>query len=82
MKPQPMMAHAIRFDRRNVDLCPALVWKSQFSQTPEDPGALSTGDDHYWCVYTQTCVGPDNGLVEPARCSVKNRTCRLKAIQP
>ena len=81
MKQLPMLANAARFDRRNADLCPALVWKSQFSQTPEDPTASSTIDDHYWCVYTQTCVGPDNGLVEPYRCSNTKRACRLKAIQ-
>jgi hypothetical protein len=81
VKQRPMLDHAERFDRRNADLCPALIWKSQFSQTPDDPNAQSTSDDHYWCVYTQTCIGPDNGLVEPYRCSIKKRSCRLKAIQ-
>jgi hypothetical protein len=81
MKQRPMLDHAARFDRRNPHLCPALIWKSQFSQTPADPSALSTSDDHYWCVYTQTCIGPDNGPVEPYLCSIKNRSCRLKAIQ-
>jgi hypothetical protein len=32
-------------------------------------------------VYTQTCIGPDNGIVEPYACSKKNRTCRRDAIR-
>lgn len=81
MKSLPMLAHAVRFDRKNPDLCPALVWKSQFTQAPDDSNDQSTSDDQYWCVYTQTCVGPDNGLVEPFRCSIKSRTCYRDAIR-
>jgi len=77
----PMLAHAVRFDRKNPDHCPALVWKSQFTQAPDDSNDQSTSDDQYWCVYTQTCVGPDNGLVEPFRCSIKSRTCYRDAIR-
>ena len=81
MKVLPMLAHAVRFDRKNPDLCPALVWKSQFTQAPDDSNDQSTSDDQYWCVYTQACVGPDNGLVEPFRCSIKSRTCYRDAIR-
>jgi hypothetical protein len=81
VKSLPMLAHAVRFDRKNPDLCPALVWKSQFTQAPYDSNDQSTSDDQYWCVYTQTCVGPDNGLVEPFRCSIKSRTCYRDAIR-
>jgi hypothetical protein len=80
VKSLPMLAHAVRFDRKNPDLCPALVWKSQFTQA-DDSNDPSTSDEHYWCVYTQTCVGPDNGLVEPFRCSRKSRTCYRDAIR-
>ena len=82
MKPLPMLAHAVRFDRSNPDICPALVWKSQFTQEPaSDPSGQATIDDQYWCVYTQACVGPDNGLVEPYLCSVQDRTCHREAIR-
>jgi len=82
VKTLPMLSHAVRFDRKNPNICPALVWKSQFTHEPSsDANEQSTVDDQYWCVYTQTCVGPDNGLVEPYLCSAKNRTCHREAIR-
>ena len=77
-----MLSRAVRFGRKNPNICPGLVWKDQFTQEPPmDPDGQSTIDDQYWCVYTQACVGPDNRLVEPYLCSVKNRTCHRDAVR-
>jgi len=82
VKALPMLSHAVRFDRKNPNICPGLVWKSQFTQEPAtDPDGQATIDDQYWCVYTQACVGPDNRLVEPYLCSVKNRICHKEAVR-
>ena len=82
MKARPMLSQAFRFDRHNPDICPALVWRSQFTQEPApDASGQATIDHQYWCVYTQTCVGPDNGFTEPYLCSDPNRTCHQDAVQ-
>jgi hypothetical protein len=81
VKQRPMLAHAVRFDRHNPDICPALTWKGQFTPAEPDPTVQSVSDHQYWCVYTQTCIGPDNGLVEPYTCSKKDRACRGEAIR-
>jgi hypothetical protein len=73
------MRHAERFDIDHPDLCPALRWKGQFTNSEPDPTVPSTRDDLYWCVYTQTCVGPDNGLAEPYLCSSPRRPCHRDA---
>ena len=81
MKPRRMLSQAVRFNRTSPDVCPALMWKGQFTSAEHDPTVPSTSDHQYWCVYTQTCVGPDNGLVEPYLCSRKNRSCYREAIR-
>ena len=74
------MKQAIRFNIDHDDLCPALRWKGQFTGNQEDPTVPSTRDNHYWCVYTQTCIGPDNKLAEPHECSSPTRVCRRNAV--
>jgi hypothetical protein len=74
------MKHSERFNTKHPDLCPALRWKGQLTDAPTDPTVPSTRDDLYWCVFTQTCVGPDGGLAEPQPCSEAGRSCRGEAI--
>jgi len=74
------MKQAIRFNIDHPDLCPALRWKGQFTMSEDDATVPSTRDNHYWCVYTQTCVGPDNKLAEPHDCSSPVRGCHRTAI--
>jgi hypothetical protein len=74
-----MMRQAERFNIADPDLCPALRWKGQFTSSEVDPTVPSTRDDLYWCVYTQTCVGPDGQPAEPYLCSKKRRVCYKKA---
>jgi hypothetical protein len=81
VKQLPLLSHAVRFNRTSPDICPALTWKGQFTPAEHDPSVQSVSDHQYWCVYTQTCIGPDNGLVEPYACSKKDRACRRDAIR-
>jgi hypothetical protein len=68
-----------RFNITNPDLCYALKWKGQFTQSEDDPTVPSTRDHLFWCVFTQTTVGPDGQLAEPYLCSVPNRSCHRDA---
>jgi len=75
------MRQSERFNTDHPDLCPALKWKSQFTATGDDPTVPSTRDYQYWCVYTQTCLGPDGALAEPHPCSVRGRACHAMAVR-
>ncbi len=60
---------------QHANLCPALRWKGQFMLAERDPTA-QTGTDHsFWCMYTQTCVGPDGMNAEPSLCASPIRAC-------
>ncbi len=73
------MKQSVRFDTSHPNLCPALRWKWQFTLGGDTQGVPSTRDDAYWCVYTQTCVGPDGRLAEPHVCSSPERGCHREA---
>ena len=64
-----------RFDTTHPNLCDALRWKGQFIQSAPDPSVPHGNDRNYWCVHTQTCIGPDGKLAEPGACSSKRRGC-------
>jgi hypothetical protein len=75
---QPLPS-AVRFDIDNPALCPALCWKGQFTTVARDTTVPSTRDNIFWCVYTQTCIGPDNHVAEPNVCSRPERKCHRQA---
>ena len=56
-------------------LCHALRWKGQFISAEPDPTAQSGTDTSFWCMYTQTCVGPDGMNAEPSLCASPIRGC-------
>lgn len=64
-----------RFDTRREELCPALRWKAQFIEAEHDPTVPPSNDGLFWCMHTQTCIGPDGELAEPGNCSSKMREC-------
>jgi hypothetical protein len=66
---------AARFDTSLENLCPALRWKGQFIEAARDPSVPHGNDGIFWCLHTQTCIGPDGALAEPGNCSSKSRTC-------
>jgi hypothetical protein len=64
-----------RFDTSNPSLCTSLRWKQQFIGADHDPTVPPSNDGLFWCVHTQTCIGPDGELAEPGNCSSKDRKC-------
>lgn len=69
------MPDAERFDVSCETLCKGLRWKGQFILSEHDPTVPPTNDGLFWCMYTQTCIGPDGELAEPGTCSATNRQC-------
>ena len=57
------------------DLCPALRWKGQFILADDDPTVPHSNEGLFWCLHTQTCIGPDGELAEPGNCCSAGRVC-------
>lgn len=70
-----MITEAERFNVNHPDLCPHLRWKGQFIQVEWDPTVPACNDGAFWCLYSQTCIGPDGSLAEPGECSSSGRAC-------
>jgi len=64
-----------RFNPNRADLCPCLRWKGMFVPSEDDPTVPRGGGGLFWCLYTQTCIGPDGQLAEPGNCSSPGRGC-------
>ena len=70
-----MISEAERFNIAHPDLCQCLRWKGMFIEAEVDPTVPSSHEGLYWCLYTQTCIGPDGGLAEPGECASPGRAC-------
>lgn len=70
-----MFNESDRFNIHHPDLCPKLRWKGQFISAEHDPTVPRSNEGLFWCVYTQTCIGPDGNLAEPGECSLPARKC-------
>lgn len=55
-----------------AELCPYLRWKGQFIDAEKDS---TTSDGICWCMYTQTCIGPDNQPADRENCTIASRAC-------
>ena len=64
-----------RFDVKHPNLCSGLRWKGQFILSEPPPDAHGNGDTSFWCMYTQTCIGPDGRNAEPRLCASPIRAC-------
>jgi hypothetical protein len=64
-----------RFDTSGEKLCTSLRWKQQFIGVDHDPSVPPSNDGLFWCMHTQTCIGPDGELAEPGNCSAPERKC-------
>jgi hypothetical protein len=73
-----MISEAERFNINHPNLCSHLKWKGQFIPVEPDPNAVPSHDGFFWCLFTQTCIGPDGELAEPALCSSSGRACHGK----
>jgi hypothetical protein len=64
-----------RFDTTKETLCTSLRWKQQFISSEHDATVPPSNDGLFWCMHTQTCIGPDGELAEPGNCSAPGRKC-------
>jgi hypothetical protein len=64
-----------RFDTSGEALCTSLRWKQQFIGVDHDPTVPPSNDGLFWCMHTQSCIGPDGELAEPGNCSSPGRQC-------
>jgi len=64
-----------RFNPNRPDLCACLRWKGMFVPSGEDLSVPSGNGGLFWCLYTQTCIGPDGQLAEPGNCASRERGC-------
>ncbi len=58
-----------------AELCPALRWKGQFINAV---GHIPSSDTICWCMYTQTCIGPDSKPADRDTCTDGSRACYAK----
>ena len=70
-----MIDEAERYNINHPNLCQCLRWKGMFIGVPHDPSVPPSTDGRFWCVYTQTCLGPDGQLAEPSECLSEDRAC-------
>ena len=66
-----MISESDRFSTNRPNLCSALRWKGQFILAEADPTVPACNDGLFWCLHTQTCIGPDGELAEPGNCCSK-----------
>jgi hypothetical protein len=57
------------------DLCTHLCWKDRFVPAAPGEATFPSRDGFYWCILTQTVIGPDGQAVDPLRCSSRERPC-------
>ena len=60
-----MIRESERFNTNDPNLCAALRWKGQFILAESDPSVPACNDGLFWCLHTQTCIGPDGEVAEP-----------------
>lgn len=70
-----MTRESDRFNTGNPKLCRALRWKGQFIVAETDTTLPASCDGIFWCIHTQTCIGPDREVAEPGKCSSLARAC-------
>ena len=56
---QSPLPESDRFNTNHPNLCPALRWKAQFILAEPDPTVPQSNEGLFWCIHTQTCIGPD-----------------------
>ena len=56
------------------EICRCLRWKGLFVGVEPDPTVPPSNDRLFWCMHTQTCIGPDNQIAEPENCTT-GRAC-------
>ncbi|MBZ5516543.1 MAG: hypothetical protein LAN62_17180 [Acidobacteriia bacterium] len=68
------MAEPTNLPRTNPNYCRFLRSKEMYIQAERDPSLPSGRSGHFWCVHTQTVIGPDGKVVTEEECT-SSRTC-------
>ena len=58
----------------NSATCRCLMSKAKILNLQFDPTVPPSNDGSYWCVHTQTVIGPDGKVAEPEACQ-SGRSC-------
>lgn len=66
--------------KEHPNLCESLRWKGMFIWAESDPTVQPSNSGYYWCLHTQTCLGPDGQMAEPGQCNVPGRSCHKQDI--
>lgn len=56
-------------------LCESLRWKGMYIWGESDPTVQASNSGYFWCMHTQTSLGPDGGFAEPTCCESPDRKC-------
>ncbi|MBO0797251.1 MAG: hypothetical protein J2P31_00355 [Blastocatellia bacterium] len=72
------MTDAERFDINRPNLCSALRSKAMLTWAEEDNSQQRYYSGYFWCLHTQTCLGPDGKLAEPVECDSPDRACHCQ----
>lgn len=60
--------------RAGANRCANLRWKGMFVSAEWDESVPHSGDNLFWCLKTQTCIGPDGQLAGKHECT-QARSC-------
>jgi hypothetical protein len=74
------MTETERYDTNRLNLCAALRWKEMFIWAEHDPTVQPSNTGIFWCLYTQTSLGPDGKLAEPGFCATSERGCHCQEL--
>ncbi|HZN11064.1 MAG TPA: hypothetical protein VFC61_05265 [Blastocatellia bacterium] len=74
------MTEAELYDTNRPNLCAALRWKGMFVWAEPDPTAQRSNTAIFWCLQTQTSLGPDGKVAEPAKCDGAGRSCHCAEL--
>ena len=58
----------------STEVCRCLMSKARLLNLQFDPTVPPSNDRSYWCVHTQSVIGPDGAVAEPEACQ-SGRSC-------
>jgi hypothetical protein len=74
------MTEEERYTTERPNLCAALRWKGMFVWAEREPTVQRSNSGIFWCLHTQTSLGPDGNVAEPGKCSSEGRGCHCEEL--
>ena len=72
------MAELDNLNPNRPNLCSSLRWKGLYyptELTAKDVDVQPSNSGYFWCLHSQTCLGPDGAVAEPGECDKSERKC-------